>query len=741
MSRVPASGDDTSRPDLEAPPERRGPETRQNQPAVTQMAAGEPASIQPSSGGTSGERNARSSIEPVRSITTMAFEPPVSGSTPSARVADGEWPTIGGYEILGLLGKGGMGRVYKARQTSLKRLVALKVIRAGDDAEPDQIARFREEAQAIARLQHPNIVQIYEVGEEDGQPFFSLELVEGGSLAQQLRGIPLPVRQAAELVETLARAIHAAHQQGIIHRDLKPANVLLAPPAFVAGGLGAVGGWVPKITDFGLAKKLDDSAGLTVTGAVMGTPRYMAPEQAAGRSRDISPAVDIYALGVILYELLTGRTPFRGTTLEVLDQVRHEAPQSPRRLEPEIPASLETICLKCLEKDPARRYTSASALAADLRRFLEDKPILARPVGPVGRLVLWTRRNKLRLAGAILVAAAVGLTWFGAARWQAYRLEERERERLAREQEWKDYQLAHSQELFEKLLTDGPSTWPMPAEEKLIFQNGLHDLQVRKNRASIQSDEAEVQRVEAQLRRAEPLLRRVQLELPGAEQMGLQIPAVTSVRTAASKMKSQNNLRQLSLAMHNYANVRRGFPPHAIYSRDGKPLLSWRVALLPYLDQAVLFRRFKLDEPWDSPHNQALLKYMPLVYISPEDRPADKPYSTYYQVFVGTVGPVGPVFEPTPDFQPRLGMRMPDGNSGTLLMVESGPPVPWTKPEDIPYDPAKPLPRLGGLYQDGFPAAFADSSIKFLTRDLDEETLRALITRNGGEPVEWTKLK
>ena len=328
-----------------------------------------------------------------------------------------------------------------------------------------------------------------------------------------------------------------------------------------------------------------------------------------------------------------------------------------------------------------------------------------------------------------------------AGRWQTYRQEAQERERVAREKEWKEFQEARSEELFDKLLTDGPSAWPMPAEEKLVFQNGLHDLQVRKNRASVRNDEADLKAVEAQLKRAEPLLKRFQAELTQGDLMGLHLPAIAAARTQASKVRSQNNLKELSLSMHNYANVHRFLPPHALYSKDGRPLLSWRVALLPYLEQDLLYKKFKLDEPWDSPNNKALLKYMPPSYIPPEERPSTEPYHTYYQVFVGTNGPVGPVFEPSPKYRVALSGGIPDGTSGTFLIVEAGTAVPWTKPEDIVYDPAKPLPKLGGLYQDGFTAVFADSSARFLTRDLDEETIRACITRNGGEPVEWTKLK
>jgi WD40 repeat protein len=322
----------------------------------------------------------------------------------------GPAPTVAGYEVLGELDRGGMGVVYKARHVALNRVVALKMILAGGHAGEHELTRFRTEAEAVARLRHPNIVQIYEVGEQDGKPFFSLEYCEGGSLESKLGGTPLPPRDAARLVETLARAMEAAHAVGVVHRDLKPANVLLT------------GDGQPKISDFGLAKKLDAGTGQTASGDVMGTPPYMAPEQAGGRSKEVGPPADIYALGAVLYECLTGRPPFKAARpLDTLLQVLSEEPVRPRLLQPRTPADLETICLKCLEKQPGRRYGSAGALADDLGRFLVGKPVQARPVSGAERALKWVRRHPARTAAyALLVLALVlGLGGGSVARlWQ-----------------------------------------------------------------------------------------------------------------------------------------------------------------------------------------------------------------------------------------------------------------------------------------------------------------------------------
>jgi WD40 repeat protein/serine/threonine protein kinase len=311
-------------------------------------------------------------------------------------------PQIPGYEVESVLGRGGMGVVYKARHLRLGRLVALKMTLAGAYAGPHERERFRREAEAVAALRHPNLVQVYDAGDCAGRPYFTMELIEGGSLAQKLAGTPQPAHQAAALLATLAEAVHVAHQGGIVHRDLKPANILLTVES------------TPKVADFGLARRLEGGAGLTRTGAVVGTPSYMAPEQARGQSRAVGPAADVYALGAILYETLTGRPPFRAeSAVETLHQLLTQDPVPPSRLNGKVPRALETVCLMCLRKEPARRYASAAELSADLRRFLRHEPILAKPIGPIGRLSHWVRRHpglaaSLSAVAVLLLLLATG---------------------------------------------------------------------------------------------------------------------------------------------------------------------------------------------------------------------------------------------------------------------------------------------------------------------------------------------
>jgi WD40 repeat protein len=378
---------------------------------------------------------------------------PITLSIAHPTVSEAVWPNVVGYELLGQVGRGGMGIVYKARQIGLGRIVALKTLGSGlaDDAE--LLARFRTEAAALAQLQHPNIVQVHEIGTCSAGPYFTMEFAAGGNLAEHWKGQPQPAAAAARLLATLARAIHAAHERGIIHRDLKPANILIQladdriqnaqgnseddPPTVVTSAIANLQSAIPKITDFGLARRIDDAGSLTLTGQVLGTPGFMAPEQASGLSNAVGPAVDIYALGALLYVALTGGPPYRGTTgVETVHLMLSHEPVPPSRLRPEVPRDLDTICLKCLEKEPQRRYASARDLADDLDRFCAGEPIRARPIPAWEHAWKWMRRRPATAALAFAVVA-VALVGFALVFWQwrraeaAYALSEEERERVA----------------------------------------------------------------------------------------------------------------------------------------------------------------------------------------------------------------------------------------------------------------------------------------------------------------------
>ena len=400
-------------------------------------------------------------------------------------------PSIPGYEIEGVLGRGGMGVVYKARHLALRRTVAIKMVLAGGHAGPRERARFSIEVEAAARLQHPNIVQIHEVGEVDGHQYCALEFVEGGNLANKLDGKPMLPRDAAKLVETLGRAMQLAHNCNVVHRDLKPANILLqigdkgrSRKVETPNSDGSRPGdptthdrlhdLVPKITDFGLARQLDSDSGETQAGAVMGTPSYMAPEQAAGRAHEAGPPADIYALGAILYECLVGRPPFVGrTAVETLDRVRTQEPMPPSRAQKSVPHDLDVICLKCLQKHAEKRYASAAELADDLGRYLRGEAIRARPVGRAERLFLWARRRPAPFAVCMLAVLVVVLGGLGGgAVWLWQRAEQASRSLAnARDQT----ETALQGERFARELADQARLREIAANEKLAAANDRLD--------------------------------------------------------------------------------------------------------------------------------------------------------------------------------------------------------------------------------------------------------------------------
>lgn len=375
------------------PPER-SPDNRTVRPDVTLDFEGNSDALStptPISGDTSGQ--------------PVGTRGPVSDKPSGAETKPKTVKQIASYEVLEEIGRGGMGVVYKAHDPRLKRTVALKVILAGGHAGEVELARFQIEAEAVARLKHQNFVQIYEVGTDEGLPFLALEYCAGGSLEDRISQSPMAPREAAEWVAKLADAMHHAHQVGVIHRDLKPGNILLDDTG------------EPKITDFGLAKKVGEDDSYTKTVSVMGSLGYMSPEQASGHTREATPAVDIYALGAILYRLIAGQTPFEGaSTAETLQQVISGVPISLRRLRPACPRDLDTICLKCLEKSPANRYRTAAELADDLRRFLRGEPITARAATPLEQMISWARRNPLpttmAVGGVVMLAILAGaMAW------------------------------------------------------------------------------------------------------------------------------------------------------------------------------------------------------------------------------------------------------------------------------------------------------------------------------------------
>ncbi len=554
------------------------------------------------------------------------------------------------YQILTKLGHGGMGVVYQARHRLMDRVVALKVLCPRLLDRPASVERFRREVQNAARLSHANIVTAYDADQAGTAHFLVMEYVEGVSLARLVeeRG-PLPVVQACAYVRQAALGLQHACACGMVHRDIKPQNLMVS-----GAELGTI-----KILDFGLAHFVsetaietraeggaaDPSGRLTQASTVMGTPDYIAPEQArAAHTADIR--ADLYSLGCTLYFLLAGHAPFpHGEPIQKVKAHLEQTPRPLNELRPDVPAELMRVLERLLDKNPARRYQTPAELADALAPFTAPRPA-PRP---------W-RRLLVRVLAALVIAAAVNLA-------------------------------AH---VLRPPTDNGPV---IPGAPKTAAPNAASPPQ------------------------------------------GVQFNGKDSVLGAKDELRirrllSQNNLRQIIQALLVYHDTHKRFPPPAICDARGKPLLSWRVALLPFLEAGPLFKQFKLDEPWDSAHNRKLLEKMPNVY-GPHWVKTTPPHATFYQAIVGPGAdielrpvkgvPLGAAGRGVQDF--------PAGVANTALVIEAAEPVPWTSPADLVYDPTGPLPKLGGLCAPGFHAAFADGAVRFHSHLLDEKTLRTLLTR------------
>jgi serine/threonine protein kinase len=621
--------------------------------------------------------------------STEAANPPAQ---PPGRMPD----QVGRYRIIKKLGQGGMGAVYLAHDTQLDRAVALKVPHFGPDAGPQMLERFYREARAAATIHHPNLCPVYDVGESQGIHYLTMAYIEGKPLSDYIQtGRMLPQRQVAAVVRRVALALHEAHSRGIIHRDLKPANIMINQRH------------EPIIMDFGLARRSNkDDVRLTRSGALVGTPAYMAPEQMSGETEALGPSCDIYSLGVILYEMLTGQLPFHGNAALIVAQVLTQEPPPASTRRPDLDRQLEAICLKAMARHVAERYPSMEALATALSSYLRstgqpsahaESPSAKRPGAGGGS-------GRDRAAGVPMEAVAAE----------------------------------------ESLLLLTPS--PDPPVKDMATQ-----------RLSTVLPAADRNRLWLWLVGAGGMVLLGLVGVVAAVMLVVLSPAKKTVSSVEEEpddgmivpLASQNNLKQLALAMHSYHDVYGRLPPAVFYNdprpgfekKEGpgsKPLLSWRVALLPFLEQQPLCEQFHLDEPWDSPHNKPLLSRMPKVY-APAYAGPQQPYTTYYQVFTGPAAPF-----PESPFEGRSSatfIDFSDGTANTFLIVEAWKPVPWTKPEDISYGADRPLPKLGGMYRDGFHASAADGSIHFIPRDTPESTIRALITHQGAEIVEWPDLK
>jgi hypothetical protein len=608
---------------------------------------------------------------------------------------------FGRYHVLKELGRGGMGAVYLAKDEHLDRLVALKVPHFGPD-DPTALERFHREAKVAATLTHPNLCPVYDVGALDGVHYLTMPYIEGRPLSALVCS-DMPEADAVDLVRRLALALEEAHRKGIIHRDLKPGNVMLNERGD------------PVVMDFGLARRANPGdVRLTQSGIVVGTPAYMPPEQLEGAGAPLGPACDVYALGVILYELLTGRLPFQGTMAQLVCQVMMDPPPPPSRFRPGLDFRLDDICMKALAKKPEDRYPSMAALAAALQQILSEPTPDVLTAEPAEDPTALVERPPAR-------------------RKDDENDETRTRRRRADEDD-------------DDARPRRPEGTSGKAVAALILGLLVLCLHVFAGIPAIVLGVLSLR----DIKRSRGRLGGQGLAIAGLilgcfsilslltipVLIGLLFPATQKVREAALRAETSNNLRQIGLAMIKDADAydHKMVAP-AICDKNGKPLLSWRVALLPFLGEENLYRQFKLDEPWDGPNNIRLVTRMPKVYASPADPDEAARGWTYFRVFTGSQtafpDPVPPFEKHRSSFAYPAGFA--DGTSNTILAVEAGDAVPWTKPDELPYDPNKPLPRLGGHSPAGFTVVTADGAVRTLRPDISERTLRAAITPAGND--------
>ena len=697
-----------------------------------------------------GNRSVESTPAPSESENATIDFVPVPGS--SSRDGDGAklggegeirpGRRVGDYEVLEEIARGGMGVVYRARHVKIGRVVALKMIKAGELADAGDVARFNAEIQAAVHLDHANIVPIYEVGEHNGRPYFCMRLIEGGSLAAALPVLRHKPRDLVRIVAMVARAIHYAHQHGILHRDLKPSNILLsrvepggakssaehvvAPLLGQAPGAAptALSDFSPYVTDFGLAKRFEADSRLTQSGAVMGTPAYIPPEQASGKRGNVSIKSDVYALGAIFYEGMVGRPPFVGETVaDILFQVFESEPARPSMLDPTVDKDLETICLKCLEKDGARRYGSAGLMADDLERWLRGEPIEARPTTKWERGVKWVRRHQTIswLAGFLALVIVASLIVMGLLLADARRNADVAKQRLIDLQKEK--------------------------ETSKSIQAVVKSTEVIAEKEAVTRDDSEA------------------LAKAYAQAFDSVAKSTDRVSGVVEQAWTTTNLERLGAAIGRYQERVGHFPPVSLNDAAGKPLLSWRVAILPDLGFETLYKKFRLTEPWDSEHNKGLLAEMPnvfralsldmrapmaqqLVRVGRAVDPTKPGFLTRVPGLVSALtqrnapesGPTdvthlrgvmaaGAVFERGKEVGPS---DVRDGLDQTVIVVEAADAVPWTKPDELEISATGRLPRLGSMLTDDYPALFANGTVRKLPRSLAPALFRELTTHSGG---------